>query len=282
MPADLRTTEEENTGPRYWTTRLVYASFAGSMLRFPTSVMTFSCAVIIYSVHGVLRNLLLPCSWNHLLQLISCPEFIAHPCHCTDGPSWFISAACCSPYSRRLQCYSHQDFLSLKSSHTTMYPPHRDLQTQLFPSTLLLLPESRSSFVTWMNYCESPQKDSIPWPSCRIWSLDSTRHIFPNTSLSIILPLTSNPSASTLLLRYKIQTLWSKYFDAHFMLYPISHNSQETVSSVLCLQAPIQMWHSTVILLYFLCLFGREFHQLATHQSFSWTIQDAFLPFSIC
>lgn len=163
-----------------------------------------------------------------------------------------------------------------------MYPPRRDLQTQLFLSTLLLLPESRSSFVTWMNYCESPKKDSIPWPSCRIGSLESTRHIFPNTSLSIILPLTANPSVSTLLLRYEIQTLWSKYFDAHFMLYPISHNSQETVSSVLCLQTLIQMWHSTVILLYFLCLFGRVFHQLATHQSFSWIIQDAFLPFSIC
>lgn len=231
----------------------------GFLLGIHASVTDFSndisCAVIIDSVQGVLRNLLLPCSWNHVLELISCPEFIPHPCHCTDGPSWFTPAAFCSPYSRRWPCYSHQGFLSLKSSHTTMYLPHRDLQEQLFLSTLLLLPKSRPSFVTWMNYCESPKKDLIPWPSCGIWSLESTRHIFPNTSLTIILPLTSNPSVSALLLRHKTQILWSKYFGAHFMLYPISHNSRETVSSVLCLQALIQMWHSTVILLYFcVCL----------------------------
>lgn len=69
-----------------------------------------SCTVIIYSVHGVLRNLLLPCSWNHLLQLISCPEFIPHPCHCTEGHSWFTPAACCSPYSRRWPYYRTKAF----------------------------------------------------------------------------------------------------------------------------------------------------------------------------
>lgn len=182
-----------------------------------------SCAVIIYSVHGVLRNLLLPCSWNHLLQLISCPEFIPHPCHCTDGPPWFTPAACCSPYSRRWRCYSHQGFLSLKSRHATRYPPHRDLQTQLFLSTLLLLPESSPSLVTWMNYCESPKNDSIPWPFCRIWSLESTRRIFPNTSLTTFLSLTSNPSVSTLCLDTK-----SKYFGSN-TLVPTSCSTRSPI-----------------------------------------------------
>lgn len=138
MPADLRTTERENTGTGRPGLPMLPLQDP-CLLRFPTSVMTFSCAVIIHSVHGVLWDLLLPCSWNHLLQLISCPEFIPHPCHCTDSMALMVHPSCLLlslfspvvvPFAPRLSLFQVQAYYHVPASQrsaNTAFPIHSTL-----------------------------------------------------------------------------------------------------------------------------------------------------------